>query len=770
MLEHGDLGCATEWWQPGSKGGPDARLEDVLGRAALASADPKGTLEKLILNSKTKSLKSELDGMGERELEDKARDLGITALDMLKAQASDVGCTDEEIARAVLDGETDPTSTSCDKLKQLIHDHKRNKIEADKRGLESKASGLGITVDELMEAEAAQMGFCLGDVQVKACLEGGQGSDTDSIWISAATNLTREVRISGPLPPAVAKRPSPIGASGSPVDALLNQMLDLQQRGQTDTEPWVETWRIGAAAMRDHDGELLVHELAQLLRTSGTAFVDPSFPHTDDSIFGSDSSRGDFLAGVQGVEWRRASDIGAVSGQSLSTVVFADDLDPDDVVQGKIGDCYFLAALASLASAANDHLLRDLIIEDAIDVGIFGIKLFINGHWVTVIVDDWFPCVKDDSGVWQPLFARSNHHNGNTDEETVLELWVMVFEKAWAKLHGSYQAIEGGFTEDALNYLTGGRSFRLDFAPGSDDWDYMVSLLKRGNEHETKMAFLTAEISTAGGHSSTELLSRGLCAGHAYSVLDAIELPTGDRLIHLRNPWGKFEWNGPWCDSDPRWTTEVRSLCRMAAKKGGTHLDDGAFYMNIEDFKTYFCSVGVCDPFELAAEDTSGDGLLDTAIVSGIRVGGGDIATVECGLATELELEAYQKDVRGKQTPFKNVKVSVKCSAFGESWVDAVAFSCRTYSQTISLDMKALTVGNRVPVRSSPPSADDLIGMLLPGNGNDRGSLEGLILAKSQEDLLTDLDELDLNGLKGAAVGTLISRSVSASRKSTTYI
>lgn len=80
MLEHGDLACTTEWWQPGSKGGPDARLEDVLGRAALASGDPKGTLEKLILSSKTKSFKAELEGMGEHELHDKARNLGI-ALD-----------------------------------------------------------------------------------------------------------------------------------------------------------------------------------------------------------------------------------------------------------------------------------------------------------------------------------------------------------------------------------------------------------------------------------------------------------------------------------------------------------------------------------------------------------------------------------------------------------------------------------------------------------------------------------------------------------------
>lgn len=69
MLEHGDLACTTEWWQPGSKGGPDARLDDILGRAALASGDPKGTLEKLIVNSKISLLKDELDGLGGRDLE-----------------------------------------------------------------------------------------------------------------------------------------------------------------------------------------------------------------------------------------------------------------------------------------------------------------------------------------------------------------------------------------------------------------------------------------------------------------------------------------------------------------------------------------------------------------------------------------------------------------------------------------------------------------------------------------------------------------------------
>ena len=32
----------------------------------------------------------------------------------------------------------------------------------------------------------------------------------------------------------------------------------------------------------------------------------------------------------------------------------------------------------------------------------------------------------------------------------------MLFEKGWAKLHGSYEATASGDTGDALNYLTGG--------------------------------------------------------------------------------------------------------------------------------------------------------------------------------------------------------------------------------------------------------------------------------------------------------------------------
>ena len=53
----------------------------------------------------------------------------------------------------------------------------------------------------------------------------------------------------------------------------------------------------------------------------------------------------------------------------------------------------------------------------------------------------------------------------------------------------------------------------------------------------------------------------GIVAGHAYSVISIHEFTNYNkevRLLRLRNPWGKLEWNGDWSDRSPLWTTELR--------------------------------------------------------------------------------------------------------------------------------------------------------------------------------------------------------------------
>ena len=72
-----------------------------------------------------------------------------------------------------------------------------------------------------------------------------------------------------------------------------------------------------------------------------------------------------------------------------------------------------------------------------------------NGEWVNVIVDDFIPCLESDR---MPVFSRTTDNS----------LWVMIIEKAYAKLHGSYLALRGGFCHEALSDLTGCPTMHYD--------------------------------------------------------------------------------------------------------------------------------------------------------------------------------------------------------------------------------------------------------------------------------------------------------------------
>ena len=84
-----------------------------------------------------------------------------------------------------------------------------------------------------------------------------------------------------------------------------------------------------------------------------------------------------------------------------------------------------IAGQGSGAGAAEDVLTRDLLVEDGADVGLFGVKLWIGGRWRTMVLDDRFPCIKNQANdQWEPLFAKRAGAG--------VELWPLIFEKAWA--------------------------------------------------------------------------------------------------------------------------------------------------------------------------------------------------------------------------------------------------------------------------------------------------------------------------------------------------
>lgn len=120
----------------------------------------------------------------------------------------------------------------------------------------------------------------------------------------------------------------------------------------------------------------------------------------------------------------------------------------------------------------------------------------------------------------------------------------MLLEKAYAKLYGSYQAIESGLTGMALSTLTGAPYEYLckDSSEKINDevaWNFL-------NDHLNKNHLVSgsSENNDRNGY-------LGLVPEHAYAVLDAKEVfiktnkgQKKERILKLMNPWGTHEWEG----------------------------------------------------------------------------------------------------------------------------------------------------------------------------------------------------------------------------------
>ena len=83
--------------------------------------------------------------------------------------------------------------------------------------------------------------------------------------------------------------------------------------------------------------------------------------------------------------------------------------------------------------------------------------------------------------------------------------------------------------------------------------------------------------------SGTTRYVQGLVDNHLYSILRVTEYK-GKRFVILRNPWGYWEWTGPWSDGSAEWTDEWMELRRVLDHRFG---DDGQFVMECTSFHQF---------------------------------------------------------------------------------------------------------------------------------------------------------------------------------------
>ena len=100
------------------------------------------------------------------------------------------------------------------------------------------------------------------------------------------------------------------------------------------------------------------------------------------------------------------------------------------------------------------------------------------GQWKTVIVDDLFPCQQDGKLRFSQCNSKGEVH----------ELWVMIVEKVWAKIFGSYVTIEAGTCRETLQAFTGAPTMPYDLNQELDKEDLWAALM----EGETRNFIMTA--------------------------------------------------------------------------------------------------------------------------------------------------------------------------------------------------------------------------------------------------------------------------------------
>ncbi len=312
------------------------------------------------------------------------------------------------------------------------------------------------------------------------------------------------------------------------------------------------------------------------------------------------------------VEWRRPTDILARDETVVAGTVahvFSGGVEPDDILQGELGDCYLLSALSVLAGAACSRRLRSersatltlstahsvrAEAENAVEAlfvkgkesdkhGVYVVRLCIQGHWRELIIDEQLPCFPEAQSRGQPIFSRGKGP----------ELWVMLVEKVWAKVHGSYQTIIAGLPGECLTNLTGAP---CKFIPHDEPtmFEKVYEATTNDPKFTAKGWFVVALLPEDPQYDLEEL---GLVAGHAYGVLDARQLApprAGEapvQLLQLRNPWGSFEWTGAYGEGSPEWTPEARAQMTGVDM---SNKDDGCFWMRVQDFAKYFAGVQIC--------------------------------------------------------------------------------------------------------------------------------------------------------------------------------
>ncbi|MGO2111185.1 MAG: C2 family cysteine protease [Pseudoclavibacter sp.] len=189
------------------------------------------------------------------------------------------------------------------------------------------------------------------------------------------------------------------------------------------------------------------------------------------------------------------------------------DIDPYEINQQALGDCWVLASVASVAGT-DPNLLAENVRYDA-ENNDYLVTLYDDGEPVEVRVDGSF-AYNEESGSYEYAVGDDGRPN-----------YASIYEKAFAEFHGdTYGDIWGGYADESLATITGRETETQSFDTFWP-WEQAASsesIAKRLDDGQSVVLSTRADL----GDSSP------IVGSHAYTVVEV----RGDDSVVLYNPWG----------------------------------------------------------------------------------------------------------------------------------------------------------------------------------------------------------------------------------------
>jgi hypothetical protein len=176
-----------------------------------------------------------------------------------------------------------------------------------------------------------------------------------------------------------------------------------------------------------------------------------------------------------------------------------------------VGDCYFLAALASLAQT-DPGVIQQMIAP--LGDGTFAVRYFSGGQAQYVRVDGDLPVY----GGLTPAYAKVSLDG---------DIWVALVEKAYAEFRtgtNSYASISGGWMNPVYTQITGVSASDTSTSASSD-----AALATQMSQALAAGHAVTAASNSAG--------SATIVGNHAYMVF-SVQTLNGVQMVTVYNPWG----------------------------------------------------------------------------------------------------------------------------------------------------------------------------------------------------------------------------------------